>query len=160
MVVFTFGKKRAVKAAVISAFAVFMIALCVIIAFGRRAAVPDFATADEVGKYSTLAGDTTAQVKFLSQFGIQADKSTKKTDTVTIPENFNEVYEDYNTLQNEAGLDLKPFRGEKVSRVVYKINKKEGYATLLIFRGRVIGGHLSTGEYSDGYEALNYGSIG
>lgn len=137
-----------------------MIAFCIIIAFGRKPAVPDFATADEVGKYSTAAGDTKAQVKFLSQFGIKIDKNTKKTDTVTIPENFNEVYEDYNNLQIEAGLDLKPFRGEQVSRVVYKINKKEGYATLLIFKGRVIGGHLSTGEYGDGYEALNYGTTG
>lgn len=160
MVVFTFGKKRAAKVAVISAFAVFMIALCVIISVGRRASVPDFATADEVGRYSTRADSTKAQVKFLSQFGISVDKNTKKTDAVTIPKSFNEVYEDYNSLQIEAGLDLKPFRGEKVSRVVYRINKKEGYATLLIFRGRVIGGHLSTGEYSDGYEALNYGTIG
>lgn len=160
MVVFTFGKKRAAKIAVISALAVVLIALCVIIAVGRRVSVPDFATADEVGRYSTLAADTNAQAKFLSQFGIKIDKSTKKTDTVTIPKDFNEVYEDYNDLQLEAGLDLKPFRGEQVSRVVYKINKKEGYATLLIFRGRVIGGHLSTGEFSDGYEALSYGKIG
>lgn len=160
MVVFSIGKKRAARAAVISALAGLMIAFCIIIAFGRKPAVPDFATADEVGKYSTAAGDTKAQVKFLSQFGIKIDKNTKKTDTVTIPENFNEVYEDYNNLQIEAGLDLKPFRGEQVSRVVYKINKKEGYATLLIFKGRVIGGHLSTGEYGDGYEALNYGTTG
>ncbi|MBR2108547.1 MAG: DUF4830 domain-containing protein [Ruminococcus sp.] len=160
MVVFTFGKKRAARAAVISALAVVLIVLCVAIAAGGRASVPDFATADEVGKYSTAAGDTKAQVKFLSQFGIKIDKNTKKTDTVTIPESFNAVYEDYNNLQIEAGLDLKPFRGEQVSRVVYKINKKEGYATLLLFKGRVIGGHLSTGEYGDGYEALNYGTIG
>ena len=155
MLVFSIVKRRAIKVAAIFVCAVFLIVLCAVIAFERKTAVPDFATADEVGRYSTNAADTKAQVKFLSQFGIKIDKDSKKTDNIKIPESFNEVYEDYNKLQIEEGLDLKPFRGEQVSRVVYKLNKKEGYATMLVFRGRVIGGHLSTGEYGDGYEAFN-----
>lgn len=159
MVLFSIGKNRAVKIAAVSVFAVFMIALCFIIAFESKPSVPDFATADGVGKYSTRAEDTKTQIKFLSRFGIRVDKNTKRTDTVRIPANFDEVYEDYNGIQKEAGLDLKPFRGELVSRVKYKLRQKERYVTLLIFRGYVIGGHLGTGEYGDGYEGLN-GEIG
>ncbi|MCR5653381.1 MAG: DUF4830 domain-containing protein [Ruminococcus sp.] len=159
MVVFSFDKRRGIKIAVISFFSLFLIVLCAVIALERKQAVPDYATADEVGRFFTEAADTDAQLRFLNQFGIKADKSTKKHDKVTIPADFGEVYEEYNELQKETGLDLSPFRGTEVSRVVYKLRNKEKYVTLLIFKAHVIGGHLSTGVYGDGYEALN-GAIG
>lgn len=137
-----------------------MTVLCVLIAHDRTEAVPDYATADEIGRYSTEAADTAQQVKFLSQFGIKVDTKSKKSDTVKIPVNFDEVYEEYNKLQNEAGLDLSPFNGEDAARVVYKLKDKDRYVTLLIFKAHVIGGHLSTGEYGDSYEALNNGTTG
>ncbi len=160
MVVFSFNKKRGVKIAVIAALSVFLTALCAVIAFERKAAVPDYATADEIGRYFTEASDTKAQVGFLAQFGIRVNPKTKKSDKVTIPADFNGVYDDYNELQKAIGLDLCPFRGERVSRVVYRLADKDKYATLLIFNAHVIGGHLSTGIYGDGYEALNYGKTG
>ena len=155
MVVFTLAKKRAAKIAVISVFAVFLTVLCVVIALERKEAVPDYATADEIGRFFTEAADTDAQVEFLTQFKIKADTKTKRTDTITIPVNFDEIYTSYNELQKQAGLDLSPFKGEQVSRVVFKLKDKEKYVTLLIFKAHVIGGHLSTGVYGDGYEALN-----
>ena len=155
MVVFSFNKKRGAKIAVISVFAVFLSVLCVIIALERREAVPDYATADEVGRYFTEAADTKAQAQFLKQFGIKVNTSTKKADKIIIPADFDDIYEEYNELQKAIGLDLSPFRGEQVSRVVYRLRDKEKYVTLLIFKAHVIGGHLSTGVYGDGYEALN-----
>ena len=155
MVVFSFSKRRGAKIAVICIFAVFLTALCVIIALEKKQAVPDFATADEIGTYFTEAADSDAQAKFLAQFGIRIDKKGKKSDKVKIPVSFDEVYDEYNGLQRAVGLDLKPFRGEQVSRVVYKLKDKKKYVTLLIFKAHVIGGHLSTGIYGDGYEALN-----
>ena len=155
MVVFSIGKRRGVKIAIISVFAVFLTVLCVVIALEKKEAVPDYATADEIGRYFTEASDTDAQVKFLTQFGIRVNTKTKKSDEVTIPADFKDVYNEYNELQKQAGLDLSPFRGEQVSRVVYKLKDKEKYVTLLIFKAHVIGGHLSTGVYGDGYEALN-----
>ena len=117
--------------------------------------MPDYATADEIGRFFTEAADTDAQVEFLSQFGIKVNTKTKQSDTITIPLNFDNIYNEYNELQQAAGLDLKPFRGEQVSRVVFKLQDKEKYVTLLLFKAHVIGGHLSTGVYGDGYEALN-----
>ena len=160
MVVFSFNKKRGAKIAVIAALSVFLTALCAVIAFERRTAVPDYATADEVGRYFTEAADTEAQVRFLRQFGIRVNPKTKKSDKVNIPADFDEIYNAYNELQKAIGLDLSPFRGQQVSRVVYRLRDKEKYATLLIFKAHVIGGHLGTGIYGDGYEALNYGKTG
>ena len=155
MVVFSFNKRRGVKIAVISAFAVFLTVLCVIIALERKEAVPDYAESEKTGRYFTEAADTDAQERFLSQFGIKVKTKTKKSDMVTIPADFDDVYRDYNELQKAIGLDLSLFRGEQVSRVVYRLKDKEKYVTLLIFKAHVIGGHLWTGIYGDGYEALN-----
>ena len=156
MVIFSFNKRRGAKIAIIFAFAVFLTVLCLIISFERKEAVPDYVETGDVGRYFTEAADTDAQVRFLSQFGIRVNTRTKKSDIVTIPDEFDDVYEDYNELQKAIGLDLSPLRGEQVSRVVYRLRGKEKYVTLLIFRAHVIGGHLSTGVYGDGYEALVY----
>lgn len=155
MIILSLNKKRGIKTAAVIVMSVFLLALCAVIAFEKKQPVADYATADEIGGYFTEASDTKAQLEFLSQFGIKADPKSKKTDTVRIPACFNEVYEDYNKLQTEIGLDLSPFKGERVSRVKYKVKGKEKYATLLIFKAHVIGAHLSTGIYGDAYEALN-----
>lgn len=155
MVVFSFNSKRAVKAAVVTVCAVFLVVLCVIIAMEKKTAVPEYATADEIGRYFTEAADTEMQEEFLEQFGIKVDTKSKTSDKIIIPKSFDDVYEEYNGLQKLIGLDLSPFKGGEANRVVYKMKDKEKYVTLLIFKGHVIGGHLSTGIYGDGYEALN-----
>ena len=155
MVILSFNKRRGVKIAVIAALAMFLTALCLIIALEKKQPLPDYAEADKVGRFSTEAPDTEARVKFLKQFKIAVNPKSEKTDTITIPAEFGRVYEEYNELQKRAGLDLSPFKGEQVSRVVYKLKDKEKFVTLLIFKAHVIGGHLSTGVYGDRYEALN-----
>lgn len=155
MIVFSFSKKRGVKIAVITVFAAFMAALCFLIAYERQDAVSSYATADEIGRYSTEAPDADAQADFLLQFGLEADKKSRKTDKITIPVKFNEVYTAYNELQKAVGLNLEPYKGIQAQRAVYKIKNEQKYATLIIYKARVIGGHLSTGIFDDGYEALN-----
>ncbi len=159
MVVFSFNKKKTVKTALIITLAAVITVFCVIIAMERKEAVPSYAESKSTGRYSTEAPDTEAQLKFLSKFGIKADKRQKKQDEIIIPSEFNKVYTDYNELQKSVGLNLEPFKGETAERITYKVKNKEKYVTLLIFKARVIAGHLSTGVYGDGYEALN-GTIG
>ena len=40
---------------------------------------------------------------------------------VQIPEEFSEVYENYNKIQKTMGLDLSKYKGEKVMRYTYKV---------------------------------------
>ncbi len=155
MVILSFNKRRGVKIAVIAALAVFLTALCMVIALEKKQPLPDYAKADKVGRFFTEAPDTEARIEFLRQFKIIVNPNSEKTDKVTIPAEFGRVYEEYNELQKRTGLDLSPFKGEQVSRVVYKLKDKEKFVTLLIFKAHVIGGHLSTGIYGDRYEALN-----
>ncbi len=164
MFIFSFERRRGVKLAAILVFAAFLTALCVFVACERRDAVKGFASSDEIGRYSTEAGDTDARLEFLSTFGIKAERDSESSDTVRVPNDFNDVYTAYNNLQKAIGLNLEPFRGESVSRITYKIMNSKKTVTLLCFKARVIGGHISTGVYGDGYLSLGemkkYGKTG
>lgn len=134
--------------------------LCVCIAFFvRGTSPPDFATSDERGTYSLKAENTKEQIAFFAQFGYEADESSLVSDTVTIPETFNQTYAAYNELQKSVGLDLSRYGGMKVTRNVYKLtkySKNDGdyCATLLIYKGNIIGGHIGKKVYEAEYFPL------
>lgn len=143
------------KAAAVAACLCVLAAACLCVSLSKAGKPADFAEADGVGRYSLKAENTARQEEFLSQFGLKARTASKKTDRVTIPKKWNEVYENYNKLQKIVGLDLEKLKGREVERVVFKLENSEKYAVLLIWEGRVVGGHLSTGIYGEGYESLN-----
>lgn len=106
-------------------------------------------TAESEGgaKYSTVVTDED-YAAFFSQLGIDAEEKPAEEKTVIVPYEFNAVYSEYNELQKQAGLDLYPYRGTEARRLVFPLkNGKARLAVLLVREGRVIGGHLTNGEY-------------
>ena len=100
-------------------------------------------------KYSLTAGDADERVAFLRQFGWEVEPEPVEVTEVVIPQEFGEVYQKYNELQKQQGLDLSRFAGKTCKRWVYRVvNYPEPgesvRATLLIADGRVIGGDLSS----------------
>ncbi len=85
-------------------------------------------------------------VAFLKQFGWEIDPEAREITQVTIPVQFNEVYENYNELQRKEGLDLEKYKGKTVKKYTYLVNNHnyDGvvYANLLIYKNQVIGGDL------------------
>ena len=74
---------------------------------------------------------------------MQPDESTE----VRIPAEFSDVYERYNLIQKEQGLDLADYKGETVMRYTYLVvNHPSGEAhvraTLLVRDGRLVGGDI------------------
>ena len=86
------------------------------------------------------------RVKFLTDFGWDVTVSPTESGQVKIPTEQSEVYSRYNDLQKEAGYDLTQYAGKTVMRYVYKVNNHESgepvYATLLVFKDKVIGGDI------------------
>lgn len=122
--------------------------VCIISMTNIMSSAPDTATCDELGAYTLNVGDTEQQLAFLSKFKITADPKSKKTRNVTIPAEFNDVYIEYNGLQKAIGLDLSKFKGKAAQEVTYAIaDGQYKFAVLLIFDSRVIGAHLTNGEY-------------
>ena len=88
------------------------------------------------------------RVNFLSRFGWVVDKNAVLAEEVTIPSDFDSVFVSYNDLQKEQGLDLAKYKRKTVMHYRYKVTNYEGgeevYANLLIYRGKVIGGDISS----------------
>ena len=87
-----------------------------------------------------------ARVKFLEDLGWSVSASPVQSGQVKIPTEQSEVNSRYNDLQTEAGYDLTQYAGKTVMRYVYKVNNHESaepvYATLLVFKDKVIGGDV------------------
>lgn len=124
---------------VLAAAAVLIIALIMLLRGGSgeatATAAPSLATND-------------GRVKFLTDFGWDVTNSPVESTQVKIPQEMTDVYERYNALQKSQGYDLTQYAGKTVMRYVYRINNYPGatepvYATLLIYKGKVIGGDIT-----------------
>ncbi len=142
------SKKISGKAIIISAAVVFFIAFALIRLFVCTANTPTTAVGG-IGKYSLSAASQSAQIRFLEQFGWKVDKDSCESGEVTIPQAFNSVYERYNEIQLEQGLDLHGYEGKTCKKVSYRItnypdSEQQVKANLLIYDGNVIGGDISS----------------
>ncbi|MBR3593816.1 MAG: DUF4830 domain-containing protein [Clostridia bacterium] len=87
-----------------------------------------------------------ARLKYLSGLGIEVDITSLEQTEVQIPDTFGSVYKNYNELQKSAGFDLADYKGAVVTKYTYKVLKteQEVYVNLLCYKGRVIGGDISS----------------
>ena len=103
------------------------------------------------GEAQTTAAPVTnndARVGFLTGFGWEVTNTPTESSQVRIPENTTEVFDRYNQLQKSQGYDLTQYAGKNVMRYVYKVNNYPGatepvYATVLVYKGQVIGGDIT-----------------
>ena len=72
-------------------------------------------------KYSLTAGDSDERIAFLKQFGWDVEEEPVEVTEVVIPETFNSVYEQYNEIQKQQGLDLSKFGGVTCKKWVYQV---------------------------------------
>lgn len=87
------------------------------------------------------------RIKFLQHFGWEVSSEPTETVNITIPESFDDIFTGYNELQKNQGLDLTRYKGKSVTRYTYSVTnytEHEGdvFATLLVYKGRVIGGDI------------------
>lgn len=95
------------------------------------------------------------QLSFLNALGYDVDPSPVFSDEVIIPEMFDSVYEKYNDLQKSQGLNLEKYKGKTVMRYTYAIGgDTESFATLLIYKNRIIGGDITTLGENGGIDGL------
>lgn len=98
-------------------------------------------------------GETNEErIAFLQSFGWQTEASPAETREVMIPAQFDDVYQNYNAMQQAQGFDLAPYAGEIVTQFKYKITNYPGetevFATLLVYGRLIVGGDLACAEAS------------
>ncbi len=85
---------------------------------------------------------------FLAGFGLEAEKDAYSAEEIVIPEEFDSVYQNYNSLQIEAGLDLSPYKGKTAVKYTYRLlNFPENqnsviYANVICVRRRPVAGDI------------------
>ena len=93
-------------------------------------------------------GSNDSRVQFLKDYGWDVTTSPTQSGRVKIPQETTEVFDRYNALQKSQGYDLSQYGGKTVMRYVYQINNYPGatepvYATLLIYKNKIIGGDIT-----------------
>lgn len=112
------------------------------------------------GKYSLIADSNESRVSFLSQFGWKINEEPLEVSDITIPEEFNDVYENYNEIQKRQGLDLQKYKGKSCKKYVYEVLNYPGRskgirASLIVCKGKVIAGDISSSEMNGFVESFD-----
>lgn len=95
------------------------------------------------------AATNEGRIAYLSAYGWEVDPQPVETQEVLIPGEMNDVFAKYNELQRSQGFDLTRFAGKQVKRYVYTVTNyldasAPVYATLLVSKGDVIGGDITS----------------
>ena len=104
--------------------------------------------------FSGAGGDVCAE--YLSSLGYEFENDAEVKE-ITIPTEFDDVYNTYNELQKEAGYDLLPYAGEKCEVYTYELLNHpfgECRANIIVRRGRIIGGDISSVNIDGFMESL------
>lgn len=81
--------------------------------------------------------------EFLKSFGYETEETPAEVLELTVPEEFNSVFERYNEIQRAQGLNLKRYAGKDATAYTFKIKngcdcEGELYATLIVRNERII----------------------
>ncbi len=100
--------------------------------------------------------------KFLSSFGIEVLPDSLEISEIEIPENFDEVYENYNLLQIECGLDLSSYKGKNATRYTYIMKNfpDKSFQNVLVnvicVKNRPVAGDIMSPAVSGFIKPLNF----
>lgn len=95
-------------------------------------------------KISFIDGSTHAQrMVYINGLKISVNEDLCTYKETVIPNEFGEVYEEYNMLQKQAGFDLSDFKGKSVTVYSYPVSGEEKVLTLIICDGKIIGGDIA-----------------
>ncbi len=89
------------------------------------------------------------RITLLKQLGWEVQEDPVEFREITIPEEFDPIYSEYNELQKKQGLNLEKFAGKRVMKYSYVVlNHPSGeenvVATLLIYKNKLIGGDVAS----------------
>lgn len=102
-----------------------------------------------------MKGETNNErLSFFSQFGWQVSNEPCEIKEVVIPQEFDEIYTNYNNLQKAQDLNLEKYKGKRVKSYSYEVLNYPQYensngvirGNLLVYDGIIIAGDISNIE--------------
>lgn len=106
-------------------------------------------TPEKVKTQKVTAKSAEDRLSYIRSFGWEANEEPAEVLEVIIPEEFDQVYMDYNSIQKQQGFNLEKFSGKRVKRYSYVITNYPGAEgevrfNLLMHGDKVIGGDVCT----------------
>ncbi len=138
-----------------SKFKAFLLALALVVVgtIGGIISVSmqNIAPVASLGNISLEAETHEQRAAFFAGYGWEINEEPSTVKEVIIPNEFDAVYERYNTLQKAQKLDLTKYAGKRVKLWSYEITNYPGYegeskviyGNLLVYEGIIIGGDIS-----------------
>ena len=103
-------------------------------------------------------------VQFCRNYDVEISNIPLERVLVSIPENFDEVYQNYNEIQKKAGFDLEKYRGKNVWRYTFRVlnfdHEKNVFANILMYDNKIIGGDIMNPALDGFMYPLNFKKIG
>lgn len=141
----------------------FKVLICIffsLVIFGIVLSINNFtnmntAISKNYGRYNVNVENNNSRLDFLGQFNIKVKPEPIETTEIKIPIQFNKVYENYNKIQKENGLDLEKYKGKTCIKYTYSVlnykDKPDGVrANIFVFENKVIAGDICSLEI-DGF---------
>ncbi len=114
--------------------ALFLIAIGGVVYVSTNESMP----VSKVGTHSMKAETAEERLSFFRQFGYEAKENPVSVKEVVVPEEFDDVYNEYNELQKSQGLDLTDYKGVRVKSWSYEIINYPGYENSGVIRGNLL----------------------
>lgn len=110
--------------------------------------------------------ENTENINFLKNYGWTVEPNLHECETITIPQEFDDVYNNYNELQKISGLDLSLYKGCAAKRYTYIVtnfpHKTDDtvYANVLCVNNKPVAGDVMTVRLDGFMYSLSYLSSG
>lgn len=143
------SKLNSKKAKILLGIASVVLILVLFIAIAPLVRIPPWSVYCEGhGEYSTVVENDEQAKSFCEQFSYEVEE-LYSIQQIYVPVEFNDKYKKYNELQKTQGLDLEPYKGKLCIQYIYKLEnykleKRDAYISIIVYKDRVIGGHIST----------------
>ena len=86
-----------------------------------------------------------ARERYIDNLGYKIDPKDITYKNITIPQEFDSVYENYNQLQKQSGFDLKKFKGENAVIYTYQLESNpQMQIHLIVHNNKIIGGDIAS----------------
>jgi hypothetical protein len=152
MFIFTakLSRRRAVIALVILAAV-----LCTVVLLAGKRSEP------RPGLAASPAKTNEQRVRLLTDLGWQVSPKPVEEQTVVIPREFTDIYEEYNDLQISQGFDLKKYGGLEATRYTYEVENYPDcadrvYADMIVYKGKLIAGDVQSSALDGFMRGLEY----
>lgn len=113
-----------------------------------------------IGLFSIDNSTNKMIVEYIEGLGWKIEATPMEITHLTIPNEFDAVYETYNAVQKHSGFHFEDFKGKKVVRYTYKVlnhansESSQVVAGVFVFENTIIGGEISSAEINGFMHAI------